>query len=56
MGGWNRSCWGVGTSAKGKEVRKGYRRQIIVQILGTHVSKWKMILIKTIQVMGEGRK
>jgi hypothetical protein len=33
--------WGVGTSAKREDRRKGHRRLNMVEILYTHVQKWK---------------
>jgi hypothetical protein len=33
--------------------REGYRRMNMVQILCTHVCKWKMIPVETIPGMGE---
>jgi hypothetical protein len=32
---------GVGTSRRGEDIRKGYRRVNMVGILCTHVQKWK---------------
>jgi hypothetical protein len=33
--------WGVGTNERGEEVGKGHGKVNIVQILCTHVCKWK---------------
>jgi hypothetical protein len=33
--------WGVGTSSRRKDVRKGCRRVKVAPILGIHVCKWK---------------
>jgi hypothetical protein len=46
----------VGTSGKGKDVEKGCRRVNIVQILFTHVCKWKMTPVETIPGMEGGIK
>jgi hypothetical protein len=38
------SCLGereVGTNGRGEDIRKGYRRVNMVQILCTYVCKWK---------------
>jgi hypothetical protein len=32
---------GIGTCGRGEDIRKGCRRVNMVEILGTHVSKWK---------------
>jgi hypothetical protein len=37
---------------EGEEVRKGYRRVNMVQILYTHVSKWKNDPVETISGIG----
>jgi hypothetical protein len=42
---------GVGTSGRGKEMGKGHGKVNMVQILGTHVCKWKMIPVETIPGM-----
>jgi hypothetical protein len=34
-------AWGVGTGRRGEKVRRGCRRVNMVQILCTHVCKWK---------------
>jgi hypothetical protein len=36
-----KSCLGVGTSERGKDMRKGCRRVNMVEILYTHVCIWK---------------
>jgi hypothetical protein len=46
---WNRFC--LGTSA-GEDKRKRCGRVNMVQILHTHVFKWKMIPVETIPGMG----
>jgi hypothetical protein len=43
----------VGTGARGEEVGKEYRRVNMVQLLCTHVCKWKMIPIENSSGMGE---
>jgi hypothetical protein len=40
-GGKNRSCPGVGSSGREKNVEKGYRRVNMVPILCIYVYKWK---------------
>jgi hypothetical protein len=35
----NRSCLGIGTSGRDKDIRKGLRR--VVEIFCTHVCTWK---------------
>jgi hypothetical protein len=35
------SCLGVGTSGRGEDIRKGFRRVNMVEILCPHVWKWK---------------
>jgi hypothetical protein len=35
------SIWGFGTSGRGEDIRKGYRRVNVVEILCTHIHKWK---------------
>jgi hypothetical protein len=53
----NRSCLGGWYQWKGEEVGKGCGRVNIVQILCTHVCKWKMRPVETIPGMGgEGIK
>jgi hypothetical protein len=47
--------WGVGTSGKREKVGKGCRKVNMVQILCTHVCKWKMRPVETIPGMGEKR-
>jgi hypothetical protein len=55
IGGQNRSCLGgIGTSGREEEVGKGCGKVNIVQILCTHVWKWKMIPIETIPRTGGG--
>jgi hypothetical protein len=46
--------WGVGINGRGQEVGTGCRRVNMVQILCTHVCKWKMRPVETIPGMGEG--
>jgi hypothetical protein len=41
IGRQNRSCLGAGTSGRRKDIRKGCRRVNMVEILCTHVCKWK---------------
>jgi hypothetical protein len=43
---------GYGTSGRGEEVGKGCGNVNVVQILCTHVCKWKMIPVETIPGMG----
>jgi hypothetical protein len=43
---------GIGTSGGGDVVGKGCRRVSIMQILCTHVCKWKMIPVGTVLGMG----
>jgi hypothetical protein len=55
----SRFCRGqrVGSSRRGEDVEKECRRVNIVQILCTHVCKWKMRPVETIPGMGgEGIK
>jgi hypothetical protein len=33
--------WVAGISGRGEDIRKGYKRVNMVEILGTHVYKWK---------------
>jgi hypothetical protein len=51
-----RTCpfWGVDTSERGEDVGKGCGRVNMVQILSTHVCKWKMRPVEMIPGMGEG--
>jgi hypothetical protein len=53
-GEWNRSCLGlvVGASGRGRRGGKGYRMVNIMQILCTHVCKWKIRYVETIPEMG----
>jgi hypothetical protein len=46
---------GVGTSGRREEVGKGCRRMNMVQILCTHVCKWKMRPVETIPGMEGAR-
>jgi hypothetical protein len=49
------SVEGVGNNWKGKDIQKECKRVNIVQILCTHVCKWKMIPVETTPGMGGGR-
>jgi hypothetical protein len=40
-GGYNKPCLGFGTSERGEDVEKKYRRVNVGQILYTHAFKWK---------------
>jgi hypothetical protein len=44
--------WGVHASGRGEEMEKGCRRVDIVQILCTHVCKWKNETVKLFQKWG----
>jgi hypothetical protein len=46
----------VDTNGRGKEVGKGCRRVSMVQILCTHVCKWKNVSVETTPGMGRGDK
>jgi hypothetical protein len=48
-------AWGVGTSGKWEEVRKGCKKMNIVQILCIHILNEKMILVETVPGIGKGR-
>jgi hypothetical protein len=48
--GGERGCF----SGRREEVRKGHGTVNIVQILCTHVCKWKMMPVETVPGMGEG--
>jgi hypothetical protein len=39
--GWTDPVWRVDTSEKREDTRKEYRRVNMVEILSTHVHKWK---------------
>jgi hypothetical protein len=44
--------WGGLYQGEGEDVRKGCGRVNMVEVLCTHVCKWKMRHVKTIQEMG----
>jgi hypothetical protein len=51
-GRYNRSCLGVGTSVRGEDIRKGYRRVNMVEIHVFMYVNGKMRLNETIIRMG----
>jgi hypothetical protein len=46
---------GAGTSGRWEELEKSCKRVSIVQILCTHVCKWRMVSIETILEIGGGK-
>jgi hypothetical protein len=52
----NRSCLGFGTNGRGEDIRKRCRKVNMVEILCTHICKWKNAPVETFPGIVEGNK